>query len=293
MADALDLLRHDALTKRLNNIGGNRIHWSAKDGALISDYIMSMPAQMFRTAAPASRKLVDAGAAAVVRRKLSDHGIVIRDAHPTDRKFLFIISSEDVDLAGDVVTVDGIDCANFLKNPVVLNSHDSTALPIASSTAPIVSGKTLTAVAKFPRPGVSECSDQVAAAIRASLIRACSIGFVPLRWSFAKGDTSRPFGVNFHEIRLLEWSCCSVPCNPACLLLGTVDGQSAASHSSSRNFLLGNDAKMAARRREARALADQASSISASMSDDPALTRDQRLRLAEAQKFSRIARGGK
>jgi hypothetical protein len=250
MADALDLLRHDALTKRLNNIGGNRVHWSAKDAALISDYVMSLPSQMFRTAAPASRKLFDTGAA-TVRRKLSEQGIVIRDAHPTDRKFLFVISSDDVDLAGDVVTPSGIDCTNFLKNPAVLNAHDSSTLPIASSTPPVVSGKTVTAIAKFPRAGVSECSDQVAAALRGGLVRGASIGFVPLRWAFAK-DPSRPFGVDFLQVRLLEFSVCAIPCNPACLLLGTVDGQSAASLSSSQNRPLGNDAKMAERRREAR-----------------------------------------
>ena len=250
MADAaLDILRQDALTNRLKNIGGNRVHWSAKDAALISDYVMAMPPQMFRRdVPPASRKLVDTGGTA--RRKFAEQGIAIRDAHPTDRKFLFVVSSEDVDLAGDVITVDGIDCENFLRNPVVLNAHDLSTLPIASSTSPAVSGKTLTAIAKFPRAGVSPASDQVAAAIRASLVKGCSIGFVPVKWSFAKGNSSRPFGVNFHEIRLLEWSICAVPCNPACLLLGAVDSQS-ASFSSSRNRPLGDDAKMAERLAEA------------------------------------------
>jgi hypothetical protein len=252
MADALDLLRQDALLKRLKNTGGNGIRWSAKDAAQIADYIMSMPAHILRNAPAPTRKFFDTGPA-VVRRKLSEQGIVIRDAHPTDRKFLFVISSDDVDLAGDVVTPAGIDCAYFLKNPAVLNAHDSSALPIASASALVVSGKTLTAIAKFPRPGVSECSDQVAAALRGGLVKGASIGFVPLKWAFTK-DPSRPFGVDFLQVRLLEFSVCAIPCNPACLLIGTVDSQS-ASRMSSGNLPLDSDAKKAARLREARAFA--------------------------------------
>jgi hypothetical protein len=285
MADALlDVLRHDALVKRIQSIGGNRVMWSTKDTARIRDYVMAMPAEtILRDAPTASRKLVDTGAAGV-RRNLSERGIVTRDAHPADRKFLFIVSSEDVDLAGDVVSVDGIDCANFLKNPAVLNGHDSSVLPIASSTSPVVSGRVLTAIAKFPRAGVAEKSDQVAAAIRASLVKGASIGFIPLKWSFSKSP-DRPFGVDFQKIRLLEWSICSVPCNPACLLLGAVDGKTALS----RNLPIDDapDEKMAGRLREARALAAQGRSISASISDDPAQTRDQRV--AESAKFRRAA----
>jgi len=288
MADALDLLRQDALIKRLKNIGGNSIRWSAKDAALIADHIMTMPARMIRDAPTASRELVDAEEASA-RNRFSERGIVIRAAtKPDDLNFLFVISSEVTDLAGDVVTVEGIDRTNFLRNPVVLNAHDSSALPIAVSTAPLVSGgKTLTAIARFPKPGVSERSEQVAAALRGGLVRGSSIGFVPLRWSFTK-DPSRPFGVDFHEIRLLEWSVCAVPCNPACLLLGVVDGKS-SSHSSSRNRPLDSDAKIAGRRSEARALAAKARSISASIADDSVLTREQRL--AEAHNFRRVALG--
>ena len=404
----LELLRQNALLKRINGVaGGLRIAWSAKDTARIHDHVMSTPLNMLvRDVPAASPKLLDAGAAAV-RRRLSERGIVIRaTSKPEDLNFLFVISSEAVDLAGDVVMVGGIDCVNFLNNPAVLNAHDSSTLPIAASSSPVVSGKSMTAVAMFPQLGVSNAADQVAAAIRGKLVRGASIGFIPVRWSFTK-DAARPFGVDFHEIRLLEWSVCGIPCNPACLLLGAIEGQS-SSRSSSRNqpladrpdeesdwqcsgvdtmpinetddafdsaaaktalleqcsttgtisdeaanYFLASDAstpwaaksylfpfcgvtdagivaskigwrqslaalekselpaivisdaralcerlearlgdvKMAERRREARALAARARSISASMTDDPAPTREQRL--AEAQRFRRVAYGGK
>jgi phage head maturation protease len=290
MADAHDVLRQDALTKRINgSAGGLSIAWSAKDKARIHDHVMSTPLNMLVRELPmASRELVDAEASSA-RRRFSECGVVIRAAtKPEDLAFLFVISSEITDLAGDVVSVEGIDRTDFLRNPVVLNSHDSSALPIATSTAPLVSGKTMTAIAKFPKPGVSNCSDQVAAAIRGGLVRGSSIGFVPLKWAFTK-DPSRPFGVDFKEIKLLEWSTCSVPCNPACLLLGTVDGKS-SSRSSSRNRQFESDA-MAGRRSEARALAAKARSTIASITDDPASTREQRL--VEARNFRAMLGSGR
>ena len=87
------------------------------------------------------------------------------------------------------------------------------------------------AIAKFPRPGVSADSDRVAAAIRGGLVRGASIGFVPLRWSFTK-DPARPMGISFHSIKMIEFSVCSIPCNPDCLLIGAVSGGKSASRSS-------------------------------------------------------------
>ena len=172
MADtSLDILRRDALTKRLKNIGGNNILWSAKDAALITDRIMTMPAEMMRRDVPVtSRKLIDAKA--VARRQVSEQGIAVCDIQPGDLDFLFVISSEAVDRSGDVITAAGVDYADFVKNPAVLNAHDSSTLPIAISTPPKISGASLTAIAQFPQLGVNECSDQVAAAIRSGLVRA-------------------------------------------------------------------------------------------------------------------------
>jgi hypothetical protein len=133
------------------------------------------------------------------------------------------------------------------------------------------------AIAKFPKPGVSANSDQIAAAVRARLQRGASIGFIPLQWSFSK-DPARPLGVDFHAIKLLEWSICALPCNPDCILIGSVSGATTSSPS---------DAKMADLRREARALAAKARSISESIQRDPIPTRDQRV--AESLNFKRLA----
>jgi hypothetical protein len=212
----LDSLRQDALVRRVKGIpGGNRIVWSGKDIATIRDHINSIPEKLIR-AAPAVTKFVEP-AEVVGRKFVSQKFAVSRDMKSDDFNFLFTISSQQIDLAGDVITIAGVDCTNFNKNPVVLNTHDSSELPIAASTAPWVSGTALMATAKFPQPGISAESDQVAAAIRAGLVRGASIGFVPIKWSFST-DPARPFGVDFKAVRLLEFSVCSLPCNPGCLL---------------------------------------------------------------------------
>jgi hypothetical protein len=53
-----------------------------------------------------------------------------------------------------------------------------------------------------------------------------SVGVIPTKWAFSK-DPARPLGVDITESILLEWSCVSLPCNPQCLLVGSVSNKSA------------------------------------------------------------------
>ena len=70
-------------------------------------------------------------------------------------------------------------------------------------------------------------ADTVADAVRAGILRGASVGFIPLKWAFAK---DRPLGINFSQVRLLEWSVVSIPANPVALLHGAVSGKAAAGH---------------------------------------------------------------
>ena len=45
-------------------------------------------------------------------------------------------------------------------------------------------------------------------ALAAGMIRACSVGFDPIRWSYNKSRD----GIDFHEISLREISAVTVPC---------------------------------------------------------------------------------
>jgi hypothetical protein len=276
----IDTLRKDAFQRRVKGTaGGNRILWSAKDIAVHLDYAMAMqPDQIIRAAAAptALPKLLDQDAAAV-RRKFAEVGIAVKaDMQSSDFNILARITSDRFDLSNDSVKQDRIDCSDFNnRNPVVLPSHNAGALPIATSTAPWLSGSSTLAIAKFPLPGVNADSDKFRAAILAGLVRGVSIGFVPLEWRFSK-DSTRPFGVDFLSIKLLEWSFVSIPCCPDCLVIGAVSGGKSA-----------DDVRMADLRREARKLAASAREISESIQSDPVLTREQRL--AEARNFRHMA----
>jgi hypothetical protein len=218
--------------------------WSARDVRLITDYVMSMSERTLRAPSPARMPAPSADSS----RKLADAGIAVADQmQPGDRRFLFRISDATIDHSGDSIDPAGFDLEGFRQNPVVLRSHDSTATPIATSTVPVVVGRALMATAQFPARGVSAASDEVADAVRAGLLRGASVGFIPLKWSFSK---DRVNGIDFSQVRLLEWSLCSVPCNPAALLVGSV--AAGKSHSPSPSAARPNNglADLAERRRE-------------------------------------------
>jgi len=272
VGDVLKALRTEALNARLKYApGGNRVVWAARDIVRLRSYIAEMSENAFLETAdrPSAEvgKLADTGAAAVMTEQ--------------DAAFLFKISSKRVDLVGDSVDPAGIDCSDFAGNPAVLSSHDSLTVPIATSGRPWVSGNSLMAIATFPKAGINTAGDEVAAAIRAGLIRGASIGFVPLEWKFST-DRSRPLGVDFQRVKLLEWSVCAIPCNPDALIVGPARN--------SKSTPADDSASMAARRREARQFVSEARARIASVSDVAAPTRGERL--AQARNFRRIARGG-
>jgi Caudovirus prohead serine protease len=274
MADALDFLRKAALHKRINGVsGGNRILWQDKDFIKLHDHAMFARREELICAAPTVIK----SRAAVIPDKasLAKIGIELRDFSPEDYAILCLITNATTDHVGDSVKPPGVNYSLFGKNSPVLDSHDSSKPPVATSSRPFMSGDNLLAIARFPKPGISANSDQIIAAIRARLLRGVSIGFIPLKWSFSK-DPSRPMGVDFNEIKLIEFSMCSIPCNPDCYVLGSVASSQSASAPSDAS-------KNVDRRRDARALAAKARALMASIPDPAPTTREQRL--AEARAF--------
>jgi hypothetical protein len=117
-------------------------------------------------------------------------------------------------------------------------------------------------------------------------------------------DPKQPWaGIKFTKSELLEFSFVSVPANAGCLIVGRSLLSAADMPLPSRGRSSGNEpaqlagtaasqnaAAIARRIIEARDIAAKARSIAASITDDAAPTRDERL--AEAQKFRRMAFGG-
>jgi Caudovirus prohead serine protease len=277
MVDALEILRKDAFRKRVHGVAGtNRVLWGERDIIDIHNHVMSVKMEQI-IQRPAEAKLLG-GPPKIDKASLAQMGIELRDFSPDDYALLCLITNPTTDHANDSVNPPGVDASLFAKNAPVLDGHNSSKPPVASSSKPFMSGDNLLAIARFPKPGISANSDQIIAACRARLLRGVSIGFIPKKWSFSK-DPSRPMGVDFNEIKLIEFSMVSIPCNPDCYVLGSVaSSQSAPS-----------DAKMANLRREARALADKARSISESISDPVPTTREQRISEASAIRRAAMA----
>jgi HK97 family phage prohead protease len=261
----LDFLRKDILAGRLKGIaGGNRIMWSTKQAALLTDYIMSAPESMLRRAvrarspAPASMS----PSFAVLRRSAESS---------TSLTWAFKLTDESVDMQNDVIKVDGWDLSNCLRNLPALYNHESDQ-PVGQWSMPVKTGSALLATAMFPEKGISATSDQVRGMVAAGMLRGCSVGFVPGRFEFSK-DPQRPMGINFLSgHRLIEASICAVPANPGCLVIGPTSAKSLDEH------------VIAARQHETRSLISLVKTGGASRSAP--LTREQRL--AEVARLRRL-----
>jgi hypothetical protein len=222
----LEILRKEASSTRINGIpGGNKIFFNTKQQAELLDFGMSLPEEVLR--AP-QRKFVDPtpDLASVRAKLLKSSMLTPGDGQPSgNAPWIFCIAGPVVDLQNDLVKEGA---AQFdPKNFPVLLSHQSENLPIARSSVPwVVNGLTL-ATANFPAPGISPLSDQVAAMVQARQVKGASIGFIPIKYKLSS-DPMRPFGINFEEIRVIEWSICSIPCCPAALAIGPASNKSAS-----------------------------------------------------------------
>ena len=135
------------------------------------------------------------------------------------RRVRVIVTTQQVDRAGDIVVTSGIDTTNYLKNPVVLLQHRADS-PIARCVELTVSDGRMEAVAEFPSPGVSEQSDRVLRLIRAGILNAVSIGLNPLEGGVSYIDQRDPWkGVSYNRSEMLEFSFVALPMNPGALVL--------------------------------------------------------------------------
>jgi HK97 family phage prohead protease len=134
-----------------------------------------------------------------------------------NRTFTFTISSATVDRMGDSVAVEGWKLDNYKKNPVVLWGHDGTMLPVGKATRVWVQGGKLKATAELAPASVSQYAERVRGMISAGYLNATSVGFAPLRMKLSN-DKNRPYGIDFIEQELLEFSIVSIPANPDALL---------------------------------------------------------------------------
>lgn len=134
-----------------------------------------------------------------------------------ERQIRVIVSTGDVDRAGDIIDPNGIDFTAYRKNPVVLYQHDHDEPIARCAEIGVVNGR-VEALFQFPDPGASETSDEVYNLIKAGVLNAVSIGFIPLESiSLDPKDAWGP--KRYTKCEMLEVSVVSVPANSNALII--------------------------------------------------------------------------
>lgn len=141
-----------------------------------------------------------------------------------ERALNVTITTNDVDRMGDIVEPKGARMVNFKKNPVVLMAHDYQGLPIGKAKDLTKTDNGITAKVIFPEEGIYGLADTVYNLYKNKFMKAWSIGFMPIKSEEITGDDDKDEGSKscgggrrFKVWELLEFSACSVPCNPHAL----------------------------------------------------------------------------
>lgn len=149
----------------------------------------------------------------LVTRRFRSSATVIRKIALTDdpQGLEFVMSAGTRDRMNDIVEPKGIDHKRFDENPVGLWNHNSNCV-IGKWLGTGVRNNQLRGRLQLAPLGTSERTDEIIRLVQANLIRACSIGFIPLE--------SRPLpdgGTHWTRSELLECSLVATPAGPKCL----------------------------------------------------------------------------
>lgn len=131
----------------------------------------------------------------------------------------FVVSTNALDSHGEIIDVNGIDLADFKKNPVVLWGHDGFNLPIAKATKIWKEGNKLMSRAKFYLK--DEFARKVYDYIVDGYLNAVSIGGVVEEWGTD--------GMTISKMKMKEYSVVSIPANQEALVASkSLDGNQKA-----------------------------------------------------------------
>ena len=130
----------------------------------------------------------------------------------------FVLSTDDVDRHGDVVSADGWRVEAYLQNPVLLWAHDYRHPAIGRAASVWSEPHRLLAKMEFA-PGAF--AQEVATLYASGFQRGVSVGFRPIRWEERRDARTGGFlGLRYLEQELLEVSAVPVPANRSALRRG-------------------------------------------------------------------------
>lgn len=148
--------------------------------------------------------------------------VSIKSIDDENRTIEVIASTDSNDRHGEVLLQSGWFLDNFLKNPIILWSHDRWSPPVAQALAVKVEdnngdGKSsMTMTIKFATAEEYEFADTIYKLYKGGYLRAFSVGLIPLKWN----DN----WTVVLESELLELSCVTIPANQDALVLAFNEG---------------------------------------------------------------------
>jgi len=144
----------------------------------------------------------------------------IREVDAEDRTVIHLITTDTRDRYGDIVEPKGGQIENFLRDPVVLDGHKYGTFPVGTNVWLKKNKGGILAKTRF--------HDKTQIAIDAfnlvaeGILRAWSIGFMPINWETFEEDGTRGYLYKIWE--LLEYSLVTVPANPDALTMALQKG---------------------------------------------------------------------
>lgn len=135
-------------------------------------------------------------------------GLIEKASRLAEGQVEFVVSTNAWDAHGERINVEGIDIADFKKNPVVLWGHDGFNLPIAKATKVWKEGGKLMARAQFYMK--DEFAAKVYNYILDGYLNAVSIGGMVQEWG---SD-----GLTISKMVMKEFSVVSIPANQEALV---------------------------------------------------------------------------
>lgn len=165
------------------------------------------------------------------------------------REFRFTAVTARKGRDGHVLIPQGVDTANYKKNPVILWQHRPEN-PVGRCTGLSVTDDELRGSGEFPSAGASQLADEICALVKSGIVNAVSVGFDPI--DTAPLDQKRPRnGQCITRSELLEISLVSVPADVGAVISmrgGMIDPNFAERRAEARRLALGSVALSRAER---------------------------------------------
>jgi HK97 family phage major capsid protein len=140
-----------------------------------------------------------------------------------DRIVTFCASDPSVGRDGHTIAADAWQTANFMRNPVFLWAHQSDDPPIGRVKTLFTVGSRLMASVEYAEREAYPFADTIFQLVKRGFLNAVSAAWLALEWR-AANDRSRPGGLDFTKVELLELSQVPVPALPSALAAGRAAG---------------------------------------------------------------------